>query len=789
MAAGNPSDIALKVALQIETEQALQQVRDFADKAGVSMKDAFNDPTINQSIKDNFSGKVFDDLNEGFNKVTQNAKGLGSVLNGVVGQAATWIAGFFAVNKILSEFIQFLQEATQAAIEFSQALFAMDVAIRTMQKGGMDTSIEAWRGEIKKLKEEMPALSETEITKNVSNMAMWLREMNLTQDQIFSLTETALAFSVATGKNFDDISRAIALAFEGNTRYLARLGFNITPEIIHQEALALGIDKVNSALTDQERKMVILSIVMKNTDEYLKDAVTYEQTLAGETKQLGASWTDFGRTVGQALAPLEMEILPGLIFLINALTKDFQTFSLVFKLFAAETTFIRDVWAKALSDYLTNLITLFKSISTGTFLQEIKRLIVETLNLPKTLKEMMLNAGQKVTDAQLKNAPIGSQEEVDTKNVDAQKKAADDITTIMKDSADQQAKIAQNLQDDLAKITREGVDKRSDIERKYQDKLDDITRHTADKVAKAYRDYQQQQVDDQTTANNEKDDKLKKHLDDELKAQEDYNLRIKQMTENFQLSLEDAIRTVDVRGARKLYQKFNLDKKQETDKYNLEKIQRDRAFELEMADIDAQAQRKKKADALTLQQKLADITAEADQERRDASIQRDQDLREQRIAEANQRRDRMIAFNQQMRDLVAQIKAKLALVKKGLEDEIKLNQEAVTKINAIQANKKVVGTAGGHVGIPSTGGHASGGSFLATSPVTGLFGEAGAELVSSIPLSQLMSGHNYSMGSDIAGVRQPSKVIIGLQPGLTASIVDTTLGKIAEIQISVEQGR
>ena len=98
-----------------------------------------------------------------------------------------------------------------------------------------------------------------------------------------------------------------------------------------------------------------------------------------------------------------------------------------------------------------------------------------------------------------------------------------------------------------------------------------------------------------------------------------------------------------------------------------------------------------------------------------------------------------------------------------------------------------------YLGNENIGGQARGGTYLATRPTTAVFGEAGPEIASFIPLSNLSSSFG---GVDLGGnAGSPSqvggnlKLIVDLSPDLQARIIDDSLNEVSAIINSIGRER
>jgi hypothetical protein len=92
-------------------------------------------------------------------------------------------------------------------------------------------------------------------------------------------------------------------------------------------------------------------------------------------------------------------------------------------------------------------------------------------------------------------------------------------------------------------------------------------------------------------------------------------------------------------------------------------------------------------------------------------------------------------------------------------------------------------------GLANPYGYAKGGSFIATRPTSALFGEAGPELVTITPLSQIGKGITPSAGSGRSAGMNKIVVDVNLSPDLEARVVAKSLDSAAEIVTQINRSK
>jgi hypothetical protein len=83
---------------------------------------------------------------------------------------------------------------------------------------------------------------------------------------------------------------------------------------------------------------------------------------------------------------------------------------------------------------------------------------------------------------------------------------------------------------------------------------------------------------------------------------------------------------------------------------------------------------------------------------------------------------------------------------------------------------------------------AEGGTIIARKPTVALFGEAGTEIAQFIPLNKAGTNMSNMMGDNDRGSRKDRiELLVRMQDGLIAEIIDTTLDRTATVVLNVER--
>jgi len=209
-----------------------------------------------------------------------------------------------------------------AAIEFSRANFQLEVGVRALQRIGMDTTLEGWRGQIKQLREEFKVFSTQELTQGIAVSLLKLREFGFTEQQIKNTQRMAATLSLLTGKDFTESIQGVTYALgSGYFEALQRAGIQISRTIVAQEALNRGYEGGYQSLDDNIRAQLTYDIIMRQIVPLTEDAAKVTETLAGKVTLLGTAWENLKTTLGKAGSPQLKLLLDYWILLVTSFEK------------------------------------------------------------------------------------------------------------------------------------------------------------------------------------------------------------------------------------------------------------------------------------------------------------------------------------------------------------------------------------------------------------------------------------------------------------------------------------
>jgi len=680
-------------------------------------------------------------------------------------------------------FSNVLQETTKNGEEWSRTMFNMSVAVRALQRTGVEITLKDMDAQVSKLRNQFGFFTTRELQEGISQIALLTRNVGLTKEEMFQLSEATATLAIITGKDFGEqgllVARSIA---SGYTEALQRAGIAANRLAIQNKAATMGIHKSFLQMTEQERAAVTLALVLDQVAAVSGDTAKFQETLAGRMQEANVAIQEQKDAIGRIWLPISTAWRSGLAFLMKGLTwlvtrlRDFIVFQAA------------NVGAFAIT-ISTMILTLFTN--TGEF---IKRGIwewVDVFNKARDQLQYSMKDDPRLLDAPEDQFGIFPPEYVGEEGAndfeEQFKKLEEDIDDIVTD-------YLRKLED----IFIDKLRKEEDINRKYTFKAIDLAIDYQADIDKLERDYLAKLSD-----------AYAKHRNDQIKAEEDFQEKMTQLREKFIFDLEDAVRERDARAVLRLIRDYNLRTTQMTREEELARQQRERDFQLELAQMAAQRQRR-----------LDEMRIEYDMRIAEMAIQKQRELEELDIWETRQKEDAKIARDRRLADLRESLNDEMKMYFDhgvALIDWSKTTVDTVNEIfskmypfamgggskNTIYGGYDVkginygAGTGGGikkfiidalqdpFSGINVGGGGAEGGTAVVKKPTLFMAGEAGREAVTFSPLRRtgLDEGKIFGAGLLPSSGGGSSSILVMLEPGLKAEIIGSALDGVADIMV------
>lgn len=243
-------------------------------------------------------------------------KGLKSISGQAEGLTATFkklgnaVAAAFAISKI----VQFGREAVELGSNVSEVQNVVDVAFGEMAykvEAFADTAIESF------------GMSQLAAKKTASTYMAMAKNMGISMD---AASDMAITLAGLTGDvaSFYNISQELAdiklkSVFTGETETLKDLGIVMTQANLEAYALANGIDKSLSAMSQAEIVTLRYNFVLEQLSDASGDFIRTQDSWANQTRILSMQWQEFMSIIGQALIQVLRPVLSTLNSVVSSL--------------------------------------------------------------------------------------------------------------------------------------------------------------------------------------------------------------------------------------------------------------------------------------------------------------------------------------------------------------------------------------------------------------------------------------------------------------------------------------
>ncbi|MHA2219586.1 MAG: hypothetical protein ACXACY_27075, partial [Candidatus Hodarchaeales archaeon] len=679
------SQAELRVVASKAFQEAKKEARDYVRVLQNLSKIQLGEPT--RQIKE--QGDAIEEAGEEAEQAQGGVQGLVGKFKDL-GAAGAVLTGVFGIGLIqaIREVIELFKDAVKQSLEFQQSLFTLEVAIRGLQRVGLDTSIEGWNRRLEELKKQFPIFSRKEFTDAASLAALMTREFGFTEAQIADLVRQSAILSEITGKDLNEAVRGVTFAIgSGYFESLQRAGINISRQVVANKALELGYEAVYNELEPVIRASITYAVIQDNLNAIQEDAGRIVDTTTGQVKRLKARLDDLLIALGNTITGTEgakdavseladgIESLTELVSLLspehdNLATALIRNITLYGLLQGANKTFLDFIKSEGL-DVLSSLTERFEFLNN--FVTQFNENLVQIQKNFGLIKEPILDdlVDEESIDA-LQDLTIGGVEfsEEDYKEiVEATTELVEEIENIEEESFEKR-------QDAFDKFLND----RDALFEKHQQKLidlqEDLNRRLSDITLKA-----QQRVDDEVASNAfrtqevirkaafRREEAERKFRERQISAERKFQEKLRQLRENFLLNLEDAVRERDARQIIRLTRQFNLRRKQMIREEKLNKDDRGNQFQEELRQIEQQKQ-----------ERLRQL------ERAQARIDFERRQEEERLRFEQQKADRIRRLKETLDAIDESTQERINAVIQGLKDEYDLSKEQLDAISSLYEN-------------------------------------------------------------------------------------------------------
>lgn len=813
------------VTQQIDTIK--KAVGSLAQTTGASFSQA------GQIIKEQFSA-----IPGMANQVNSAVKQMGQTFEEGGGQAVRGLDAIrIALGAIIAMIIfqaiqavtQFFTEASKQARQLEETIYRLGNAERSLSLEGIEISLKGLEEGITRIQKLLPIFSREDISQLVGSIAVSTKQLGFTEQEILQLAQTVALLNVQSEKSEDLATtrqHVVSALLAGNSKGISELGVSFNEFAMQEKAVEMGLIEVGDSLnglSDDTKAQIKLALLMEaaNVDnaESMGRLNEFLDTNTAKIQANKSAWQDLLTTVGQGIN----NMIPDLTGFYESLQKGFEADKIsglfsegLQKLMDQEgrgAINLQDVGIKwklfFRADLAQEELDRVKEILSKLDQAELKKIFPD----PSSIKDDNLRA---IVESliQIKDTATAIPDPLLNTDVDAE--ALDELDRAIEEIAID----AQQAKEDLAILLSQ---KQEDLEIKFQLKLEDLDTEYLQKAQDAAIDYANKIEDINLDAQQKIADAKDKARLDEQKAEMEFQLKMKELREEFLLDLEDALHARDARQVIRLQKQYALDKQKLIDRKNLEDQLRKEQLEADLKAIEVERQRRLEEAAREYEQKLQQL-----------AIAKQRELEEINRWKEREQAELALWYERELAEIDRNTQHKLERLLAGYIEEEKIHEQSQAAIHAILqkwfgqnmalvdslaaytmqafANMAVMAAgvfAGMSAAVPAlpssmagapapywdlasqSSGFAEGGTLFADKPTTVTFGERGPEAANFTPLGRVGRDEGKLFGNLSGNGNRDGKITldITLSPDLEAKIIENTLGQTADVITRVSRSK
>lgn len=240
---------------------------------------------------------------------TQTSKDAQEV-SGIWKKVMTFSLGNFMYRGVSAAISSMGKMAKQGIAMASDLEEVQNVVDKTFTK--MSASIDTWA------KSAMSSFGMGELAAKqyVSTMGAMLKSMGLSEMEFYDMSTalTRLAGDMASFYNLDheDAFNKIRSGISGETEPLKQLGINMSVANLEAFALAEGIEKAYSQMSQSEQVMLRYNYLMNATSDAQGDFAQTIDSYANQSRLLSENWDKLWTNIGSLFTPMLTNVLEGI---------------------------------------------------------------------------------------------------------------------------------------------------------------------------------------------------------------------------------------------------------------------------------------------------------------------------------------------------------------------------------------------------------------------------------------------------------------------------------------------
>lgn len=312
-------DGSIRINTKINTEGIKKGVSEMKGGFG-QLKSGVQGALSGLNSKISSVGSKFRSVGAGMRKEASKIKGSVNGVSDSFRNLGATIASVFAVRKIAG----FASSMTELGSDLEEVQNVVDVTFTTMSDKINEFAVNAAKS---------AGLSETMTKRYAGTFGAMAKSFGFAEDAAFgmSTTLTQLAGDVASFYNItqDEAYTKLKSVFTGETETLKDLGVVMTENALNSYAMAKGISKTVSKMTEQEKVALRYQFVIEKLSGASGDFIRTQDSWANQTRILKLQIESLKATIGQGL----INVLNPLLKMLNTLLEKLKVVANAFKSF------------------------------------------------------------------------------------------------------------------------------------------------------------------------------------------------------------------------------------------------------------------------------------------------------------------------------------------------------------------------------------------------------------------------------------------------------------------------
>lgn len=141
---------------------------------------------------------------------------------------------------------------------------------------------------------------------SLKNAGTPMEELNSKTNGLITLgADLASMYGGTTAEAID----AVSAALRGEMDPIERYGISLNEAALDQEGLNMGIEKTGGAFTDQQKKLIIQSLLMKQSADAQGNFNREQDTYAHKLQVAGAQWENLSTQMGMVFLPIATSVM------------------------------------------------------------------------------------------------------------------------------------------------------------------------------------------------------------------------------------------------------------------------------------------------------------------------------------------------------------------------------------------------------------------------------------------------------------------------------------------------